>query len=189
MAAGDPRPGPLARTVARAVGLATGTQPAQVFLTLGRDRRLFRAWLPLAGTLLLRSALPRRDVEFVILRTACNCSSWYEWVEHVPLARRAGVPSAMIAAAAGDLQPQELATRDRLLLTGTDELHRGGISRETVTALRAYLDDRQVIELCMLVGHYEMLAMTLRTMDVHPEPSALAKLETYERAIAEALAA
>jgi hypothetical protein len=36
--------------------------------------------------------------------------------------------------------------------------------------------ERQLIELCRLVGHYEMLAMTLNSLGVEPEPSALARL-------------
>jgi hypothetical protein len=38
------------------------------------------------------------------------------------------------------------------------------------------LTDRQLIELCLLVGHYEMLAMTLNSLGVEPEAAALAQL-------------
>ncbi len=31
------------------------------------------------------------------------------------------------------------------------------------------LDDLELIELCMLVGHYEMLAMTLNSLAVEPD--------------------
>ena len=32
-----------------------------------------------------------------------------------------------------------------------------------------HLDEVLLIELCMLIGHYEMLAMTLNTLEVEPE--------------------
>ena len=40
---------------------------------------------------------------------------------------------------------------------------------EVWTQLSAELSDTQLIELCMLVGHYEMLAMTLRSLRVQPD--------------------
>jgi hypothetical protein len=42
--------------------------------------------------------------------------------------------------------------------------------------LCAELTDRQLIELCLLVGHYEMLAMTLNSLGVEPESSAVRQL-------------
>jgi alkylhydroperoxidase family enzyme len=38
--------------------------------------------------------------------------------------------------------------------------------------LAGELDDVELIELCMLVGHYEMLAMTLSSLRVEPDFSA-----------------
>ena len=37
------------------------------------------------------------------------------------------------------------------------------------TELRAQLDEREAIELVMLVGHYAMLATTLNTLRVEPD--------------------
>ena len=38
--------------------------------------------------------------------------------------------------------------------------------------LRAALTDAELIELCMLIGHYEMLAMTLNALRVQPDDGA-----------------
>ena len=35
--------------------------------------------------------------------------------------------------------------------------------------LRPLLSDEELIELCLLVGHYEMLAMTLNSLQVEPD--------------------
>jgi hypothetical protein len=40
---------------------------------------------------------------------------------------------------------------------------------ETWSALRSHLDEPEAIELCQLVGHYEMLATTLRVLRVAPD--------------------
>jgi hypothetical protein len=52
--------------------------------------------------------------------------------------------------------------RERILLTAVDELHGQQDIRDTTwNELRRYLGDRDCIELCMLVGHYETLATTI----------------------------
>jgi alkylhydroperoxidase family enzyme len=57
-----------------------------------------------------------------------------------------------------------------LLLRVTDELHgRQDLSDETWAELRGQLDERECIELVMLVGHYTMLATTLTTLRVRPD--------------------
>jgi alkylhydroperoxidase family enzyme len=44
------------------------------------------------------------------------------------------------------------------------------ISEDLWGELRDRLTDVELIELCMLVGHYEMLAMTLNALAVEPDP-------------------
>ncbi|MGB2710706.1 MAG: carboxymuconolactone decarboxylase family protein, partial [Conexibacter sp.] len=60
--------------------------------------------------------------------------------------------------------------RRALLLRAADELHADGrIGDELWAGLVQELDERRLIELCMLVGHYEMLAMTLLSLGVEPD--------------------
>jgi hypothetical protein len=107
--------GPLARVVSRVVARRTAGERLHLFTTLGIHRRLFRVWLPFAGTMLLRTRLPRADVELLVLRTAYNCSSPYEFAQHVTIARQERLGAADVAAiAGGDLQ--SLTLRQRLLL-------------------------------------------------------------------------
>jgi len=170
--------GPLARVVAWAVGRATFGSPPHIFTTLGRHRRLFRSWIPFAATMLLRTRLPRVDVELLILRTAYNCSSPYEWAQHAYVARRAGLSDSVIAAVPSWGGASVLSERQRRLLAATDELHaRRVLTQTTWNGLRADLDDAELIELCMLVGHYEMLAMMLNSLGVAPEPALLDTLD------------
>jgi alkylhydroperoxidase family enzyme len=62
------------------------------------------------------------------------------------------------------------APRQRLLLRAADELHLERTISEALWAeLRPLLCDAELIELCMLVGHYEMLAMTLNALAVEPD--------------------
>ncbi|MHB8491313.1 MAG: carboxymuconolactone decarboxylase family protein, partial [Solirubrobacteraceae bacterium] len=106
----------------------------------------------------------------VILRVAHNCSCEYEWRHHERVARTAGLSAEEIARVrAGTLAPG-WSERQIALLQATDELHEHREVRDFVwPKVRAILSDRELIELCMLVGHYEMLAMTVSTLRIQPE--------------------
>jgi alkylhydroperoxidase family enzyme len=172
--------------LARLLGVASGSsRPPRLFTTLARNRRMFRTWLRFAGTLMPGGKLRRSDTELVILRVAHNCECEYEWRHHERLAQLVGLDAQAVervregADAPGWTGPQVA------LLRAADELHEGRtLSDECWQALRPHLTDAQAIELCMLVGHYEMIAMTLNALRVEPDdfgarvPRLLERLES-----------
>jgi alkylhydroperoxidase family enzyme len=167
-----------ARVVAAVTALATRGDPPRLFTTLARHRRLFRRWLAFSAMLLLRGELPAADRELLILRTAWRCGSWYEWAHHASLAGRAGLAEVAVGRIPDGPSADGWTERQRLLLRAADELVDSRVLGDaTWAALAGLLDERQLIELCMLVGHYEMLAATLNSLGVVPEPSTLARLE------------
>jgi len=156
--------------IARAIGIATRSGPPHVFTTLGRHRRLFRRWLRFAGALMPGGKLPRADTELVILRVAHNCGCEYEWRHHVRLGRRAGLTAGDIERVRAGAQADGWTPRQALLLRTADELHATRtLSDDLWGELRPLMNDQELIELCMLTGHYEMLAMTLNALCVEPE--------------------
>jgi 4-carboxymuconolactone decarboxylase len=169
--------GPLVRLVASVTARATRGEAPRVFTTLGRHPRLFRTWLRFSATLLLRGDLPGADRELVILRTAWRCGSWYEWAHHGALASRSGWVAHDLERVIEGPDAAGWRPRQRLLLMATDELHdHRVITDRTWAALATELTERELIELCLLVGHYEMLAMTLNSLGVEAEPTTLARL-------------
>ncbi len=140
---------------------------SNIFATFARHRRLFRPWLRFAARLMPFGKLPRRETELVILRVGHNCSCEYELAQHERIARRAGLSAEEIArVAAGD----SFAGRDALLLRAADELHADRVIADQLWAeMRGSFSDVELIELCMLVGHYEMVAMTLNSLGVQVE--------------------
>src|SRR5690606_22037398 len=100
--------GPFVWTFSRLAGRVAGTEPPAVFLTLGRNRRLFWGWLHFAGRLMPGGRLPRRDTELVILRVASRAGSEYEWTQHAAMGRRAGLTDAQVEALRED-DPHTLA--------------------------------------------------------------------------------
>jgi alkylhydroperoxidase family enzyme len=165
---------PLARTVALASGRLTGTEPLTIFTTLGRHPRLFRAWLFYSARLMPFGTLPRRDAELVILRVAWRCRAAYEWWHHVPLALRAGLRPEEVAAAAGVPPAAELSERRRVLIAVTDDvLARQALSDDTWQAARQALTEREMIETCLLIGHYQGLASAIGGLGIQLEDRSL----------------
>jgi alkylhydroperoxidase family enzyme len=161
---------PLARLVAEVAGRVGGSGPPNVFTTLGRHPRLFRAWLRYSAHLMPFGQLPRRDTELVILRVAWRCRSAYEWQQHVPLALRVGLTPGEIAGVSEDSSSGAFTVRQRTLLAVCDEmLARRALSGATWDAVQATLRDREAIELCLLVGHYQGLASAIGALGIQVE--------------------
>lgn len=162
--------GPVAWLLAHGGGRRSGTEPVALFLTLGRHRPLFRGWLWFAGRLMPGGTLPRADTELVILRVAHNCGCEYEWRHHERIAQRTGLSADEVARVRTGPQAAGWTSRQAALLRGVDELHdRRVLSDELWAELSGELSPPKLIEFCMLVGHYQMLAMTLRSLQVQPE--------------------
>jgi alkylhydroperoxidase family enzyme len=162
--------GALNSLIAHVAGAVTGGEPPNVFTTLARHRGLFRPWLRFAAALMPRGDLPRRDSELVILRVAWNCDCEYERRQHERLARREGLTAADVERVTAGPAAEGWTPRQAALLRAVDELHeRRMLSDELWAELRSHLSETQLIELPMLVGHYEMLAMTLNTLRVEPD--------------------
>jgi AhpD family alkylhydroperoxidase len=161
--------GLLGWTISRAAGLAAGTAPPNLFLTLGRHRRLFRAWLRFAGRLMPGGRLPRRETELAILRVAHLRSCAYEFGHHVELGRRVGVDATDVARIVAGPDAAGWSSRERALVAAVDQLHQGGIDDATWDELTAHLEEIEAIELCVLVGHYELLATLIGALRIEPD--------------------
>ncbi len=156
--------------IAKLAGLATRGKPPNIFTTLGRHRGLFRRWLWFAGALMPGGKLPREETELVILRVAHNTGSEYEWSQHERIGRRAGLSEEEISRVRQGPDAVGWSERRALLLRAADEMHeRRLVGSELWSELSRHLNEVLLIELCMLIGHYEMLAMTLNTLGVEPE--------------------
>lgn len=164
--------GVLTRVLASLSGVATGTRPPKLFLVLGKHRRLFRGWLRFASRLMPGGVLPRRETELVILRVALLRDSRYEFEQHRRIGRRAGLRAADIERVTVGADADGFSDRERVLLRATDQLHADrDLDDATWDAVRDHLDERGAIELCLLVGHYEMLATTINALRISPDES------------------
>jgi len=156
--------------IAAVSGRVAGTGPPNLFMTVGRNRGLYRGWLHFAGRLMPGGRLPRRETELVILRTAHLRDCAYEFDHHRHLAQRAGVTEAEIERLMTDPASAMWSDRERALLAACDELHeQGDVSDATWQALSQHLNDRLLIEALLLIGHYQMLAGVIRALRIEPD--------------------
>lgn len=151
-------------------GVAVEGPTTNIFTTLVRHAGLFRRWLPFGGKL-LAGRLPARDRELLILRTAWLCDAEYEWGQHAKLGRDAGLTDAELDQVRSGPDDPAWPGPDATLLRAADELHDDAcITDATWAELAARYDERQLIEIPMLVGHYHMVAFALNTLGVELEP-------------------
>lgn len=143
-----------------------------LFLTLMRHRRLIRPWGKFASTLMPYGTLSRVDCELAILRVAWNCRSQYEWFQHVSIGLGVGLTPTDIQRVAQGPESAGWGAHHAAVLSAADEIHHERvIADDTWAQLAAQYDDKNLIELCMLVGHYEMLASVLNSLGVEVEAS------------------
>ena len=155
---------------ARVSGLVTRTTPPNLFLTMGRQPKLFRGWLRFAGRMMPGGTLPRRETELTILRVAHLRQCAYEFEHHVRLGRRAGVTSADVDRVKLGPAAEGWTPRERAMLSAADALHRDhDLDESTWSTLHTFLGDAAAIEFILLAGHYEMLATFITTLRIQPD--------------------
>lgn len=150
-------------------GVGAG-RASNIFTTLARHPGLFRRWAPFGGKLLRGGKLPARDRELAILRSAWRCRAAYEWAHHVDIGQEAGLSMDEILRVAAGPDAAGWDPFEATVLRAVDELHDDAcISDGTWAALAERYDEKQLIELPMVVGHYTLLAYTLNSLGVQPE--------------------
>lgn len=148
----------------------TGDSPASnIFATLLHHPGLVRKWLPFGGKL-LAGKLPARDRELLILRTGWRCRAEYEWGQHALIGRAAGLTEDDLERVKSGPDAPDWDPFDATLLRAADELHdESCVSDSTWEALAARYDERQLIEVTMVVGQYHLVSFALNSLGVQRE--------------------
>ncbi len=151
--------------------LIRGGRVLNVFSTMARHPKMAERWLTFASYILRGSTLPVRDREILILRIGWLCGSEYEFGQHSRIGEKAGLnPEEIIRITKGPeaagWEPFEAA-----LLRAADELYTDAfITEATWTALAKRYDEKQLMDLVMTVGQYNLVSMLLNTFGVQLDP-------------------
>jgi alkylhydroperoxidase family enzyme len=147
-----------------------------------RHPALAKAFLTFNNHVAIKSSITRRVRELSILRISWLRRSEYEFVQHVVLARNAGVSDADIERVQRGPDAPGWDAFDAALVRAVDELHADArISDTTWQRLSAHYGLDELMDLVFTVGCYEILAMVFKTFGVQLEP-AVAELDEHTRA-------
>lgn len=171
IAVGGPRISPLPRAeisaegqeiVSRlqaAAGVSSSADVPEIVATLLRHPHLYGKHVALGVELLGNGVLALRHRELAILCTAWLSGAPFEWGEHVAIARKAGIASAEIERITAGGAAPGWDPDDKAIVQAAEELHGDAMISDPVwAALSAFLDERQLIELVYVIGHYTKVA-------------------------------
>lgn len=145
--------------------------PLNLMAVLIHNPDAIRAWGRFTGTLLLDGRLAPRERELLILRTAWNVRSSYEWGNHVQLGLNAGLSASEIGRLAAPEPDGEWSDPDRLLIRVADELHYvNGMREDTLGDFLAERAPADAIEAIFVVGIYHMVGSLVHSLGVADEP-------------------
>ena len=128
-------------------------------------------WNALLGALRSGTTLAADLRELVILRIAVLNDAPFEWVSHEPIGRRAGLTDLQLRALRRPDAPDGSVWSpvQAAVLAFTDAATREvAVPDEVFAAVRAHLDDRQVVELTATVAGYAMVSRFLVALAVPP---------------------
>ncbi|HET9729333.1 MAG TPA: carboxymuconolactone decarboxylase family protein [Acidimicrobiia bacterium] len=149
-----------------------GREPPATMALLARQPDLLAPFLGWAAALALNGTLSHRDHELLALRTAWNCRSEFEWVEHAEYARAAGLRDDEIALVAEPLHTGSWDERERALLQAADELATNcDLSDPTLAVLEQHYDRPELVEMLFVVGQYTMLSMVANAAGISAAPT------------------
>lgn len=154
-----------------------------IFRMMAHAETNFRPLLRLGNSILARQELSAALRELAILKVAKLSAAEYEWVQHVDIAKAAGVTAAQIRALEHGSDGDACFDRtEQLVLRFTTEVVRdAGASDATFAAMAERFSPREIVELILAIGFYMMMARLMRTLEIDIEPAAGAKVVAAAR--------
>jgi AhpD family alkylhydroperoxidase len=135
--------------------------------TFAHHPDLTRAFHTFNGHILFGTTLSARQRELLVLRVAALRRCDYEWVQHLVLARDAGVTDDEVARVVAGPDADGWDPLEAALLRAADELVAdGAVADGTWSALAEHLDRQQLMDVVFTVGAYDLVAMAFRSFGV-----------------------
>jgi 4-carboxymuconolactone decarboxylase len=149
----------------------------------GRMSGPFNAWLrspELADRLQkvgeyvrFNTSLDKRLNEMAIIMTAQYWGSQYEWYAHAPLAIKAGLDPAIVAALGAGRKPDNMKDDEAVVWEFTTQLRRDhGVDDAIYAKAVEKLGEPGVMDLIAVNGYYDVVSMTLNVAHVAPPSGA-----------------
>ena len=134
-----------------------------------RSIELAQRLSPLSDYLRWHTSLPARLSELAILITAREWSSQYEWSAHYPLAMKAGLDPAVADDIAHGRKPANMKDDEAALYQLVTEIRRDRkVSDATYAEALKHFGERGIMDIIGISGYYDLVSMTLITMQAEP---------------------
>ncbi|MEM7410565.1 MAG: carboxymuconolactone decarboxylase family protein [Myxococcota bacterium] len=145
-----------------------------IFKLMAVAENHFRPLLRLGASILGQQELDPKLREFAILQAAALTPGRYEWVQHVPIALAAGARDEQIEALErGDLGASVWDERESLLLRfGAQALRETRVDAELFSEMQGAFSSREIVEVLITLGYYNMLARLTEVVDLDPQSPA-----------------
>jgi len=132
---------------------------------------LAKAFLTFNAHVAAGSALARRTRELAILRIAWLRRTEYEYVQHMVMAKGAGLTDAEIERVRQGADAAGWQGGEGEIVRAVDEIYKSGrVADETWRRLSLRFDIQQLLDLIFAVGCYDMLATVILSLDLPLEP-------------------
>ncbi len=148
-----------------------GTETLNIHRAIARSPNSLRNFLRLGNSLLAHGQLPAHLRELAILRIAQLTGTDYEWAHHVPIAKRAGVKDAQIAALRDWRDAPEFKDAERAVLEYVEASTKCDVTDAIFEAARNHLSEGEIVELSLVCGYWSMVACVLLALRIDLEQS------------------
>ena len=141
------------------------------FRALANSPDCCRAFWGLGGFFQKRSKLDSRLRELALLQVGWLARCDYEWFHHVKVSLAVGVTEADIRVIGDSEKSDSLDPVARTVLKATREMYAGpGISAETISELKGYLNAEALVDLVVVIGFYIGIVRMFGSLDLDLEP-------------------
>ena len=147
-----------------------GGRVGNLFRVLGHSPQLLHQFMRLGSDLRSRTKLDPRLRELAILTVGRLTEAAYEYVHHVAIARRVGVTEEQIDGLPVWERHPAFNEQERAVIRYATAVTRDiRVPDEAFVAVRAFLDDEQMVELTLNIAYYNLVVRFLEPMQVDLE--------------------
>jgi 4-carboxymuconolactone decarboxylase len=164
---------PAQRTVADAIASGPRQGIRGPFNAWLRSPELANRLQKVGEYLRFNTSLDKRVNEMAIIMTAQAWGSQYEWYAHVPLAIKAGLDPAVVAAIGAGRRPENMKDDEAIVWEFTTQLRRDhSVDDETYGKAVGKFGEQGVVDLIAVNGYYDVVSMTLNVARIAPPAGA-----------------
>ena len=142
-----------------------GSAP-NLYRALANHPALVAAWTEFSKMLRHDTRTPRALRELVILRGGQLMRSEYEWAQHLPMARKAGVRESQIQELHNWRASAEFSEREKAALELAEAVTNGRVGDDVYARVARHFDHHDYVELAAVAAFYAMVGRMLDAMGV-----------------------